>query len=117
LDKEAAEAELAKDRDGLERWLKEKPDHPAHWIHGFLLSPDLATHLTQPAETPPRGPEMSFIAPEGWKVKVVPFRLDLKKGKLVGTIMAIDEFSFDLMQRQREHWAAPPGLEATREVQ
>jgi len=117
LDEGAAEAELAKDRDALERWLRDKPDHPAHWIRGFLLSPDLAAHLTQPAESPPRGPEMGFAAPDGWKVKVVPFRLDLKRGKLIGTIMAIDEFSFDLMQRQQEHWAAPPGLEATREVQ
>jgi hypothetical protein len=116
LDDEAADAELNKDRDALERWLKDKPDHPAHWIRGFLLSPDLATHLTQPAEPPPRGPEMSFVAPDGWKVKAVPFRLDLKKGKLIGTIMAIDEFSFNLIQRQQEHWVAPPGLEARREV-
>jgi hypothetical protein len=117
MDEETAEAELSKDRDLLERWLKDKPDHPAHWIIGFLHSSDLATHLTQPPEPPPRGPEMSFDAPEGWKVKVVPFRLDVKQGKLIGTIMAIDESSFDLMQRQKEHWVAPPGLEATHEVQ
>src|SRR5947199_9865976 len=57
LDEEAADAELAKDRDLLERWLEDKPDHPAHWIRGFLLSADLATHLTQPAQPPARGPE------------------------------------------------------------
>jgi hypothetical protein len=117
FDEEAADAELARDRELLERWLKDKPLHPAHWIYGFLLSPDIATHLTQPADSPPRGPEMSFVAPEGWKVKIVPFRLDLKKGKLIGTITAIDKFSFDFMQRQQENWVAPPGLEAIREVQ
>src|SRR5262245_4462260 len=67
LDAEAAQSELDKDRDALERWLQEKPDLPAHWIRGFLQSPDLARHLTQPAEPPPRGPEMSFVAPQGWQ--------------------------------------------------
>src|SRR6266540_5805515 len=67
LDEEAADAELAKDRAVLERWLKAKPDHPAHWILGFLLSPDIAMHLTHPAEPPPRGPQMDFEAPSGWK--------------------------------------------------
>jgi hypothetical protein len=117
LDEEAADAELAADRNLLERWLEDKPGHPAHWIRGFLLAPDLATDLTQPVEPPPRGPEMSFLAPDGWKVNAVPFRLDLKKGKLIGTIMAIDQFSFDLMQWQKEQWVAPPGLEVTREIQ
>ena len=116
LDDEAAAAELAGDCDLLESWLKDKPDHPAHWIRGFLLSPDLATYLTQPAEPPPRGPEISFVAPEGWKVKLVPFRLDLKKGKLIGSVMAINQLTFGMMQRQQENWVAPPGLEATREV-
>ena len=117
LDEGAAEAELEKDPDLLERWLEDKPDHPAHWIRGYLLSPTLATDLTQPAELPPRGPQVSFVAPEGWKVKVVSSRLDLKRGKLIGTIMAVDEFSFDLMQRQHELWVGPPGLEVRREVQ
>ena len=108
---------LTKDLDLLEVWLSDKPDHPAHWIRGFLLSPDLATHLTQPPEPPRRGPEMSFVAPEGWKVKVVPFGLDLKKGKLIGTIMAIDPSFFEHMRRKQEQWIAPPGLKATLEVQ
>jgi hypothetical protein len=118
LDEEAAEAELAKDRDLLEHWLKDKPDHPAHWIRGFLLSPDLATHLTQPAEPPPRGPEMLFEAPNSWKVKSVPFRLDLKAGKVIGSIMAIDQFTFDLLQLQHEQAAKiqQPGVQATNEV-
>jgi len=107
LDDEAAEGELAKDRDLLERWLTDKPDHPAHWIRGFLLSEDLAAHLTQPAEPPPRGPEMFFEAPSGWKVKKVPFRLDLKAGKVIGSIMAIDEFTFNHLQWQREQTIAP----------
>jgi hypothetical protein len=116
LDEDAAAAPLDKDRDALERWLEDKPDHPAHWIRGFLLSPDLATHLTHQPKPPPRGPAMSFVAPEGWKVKVVPFRLDLKHGKLVGTITAIDELSFGLLERQHEDTVAPPGLKVAREV-
>src|SRR5829696_7933767 len=68
LDEEAAEAELTNDRNLLERWLKADRNHPAYWILGFLLSPDLATHLTRPPEPPPRGPEMAFKAPGGWKV-------------------------------------------------
>ena len=118
LDEETAEAELAKDRGLLARWLKDKPDHPAHWILGFLLSPDLATHLTQPAESPPRGPEMLFEAPNGWKVRKVPFRLDLKAGKVIGSIMAIDEFTFDLLQQQREQAARVrlPNVSVTTDV-
>jgi hypothetical protein len=44
---------------------------------------------------------MSFLAPDCWKAKVVPFGLNLKKGKLIDTIIAIDQLSFDLMQRQQ----------------
>lgn len=108
MDEDAADAELAKDRDLLERWLEDKPDHPAHWVRGFLLSADLATHLTQPAEPPPRGPEMFFEAPTGWKVKKVPFRLDLKAGKVIGSIMAIDELTFAHLQWQREQAMKTP---------
>jgi len=108
LDEEAADAELAKDRDLLERWLTDKADHPAHWIRGFLLSQDLAAHLTQPVEPPPRGPEMFFEAPTGWKVKKVPFRLDLKAGKVIGSIMAIDELTFAHLQWQRERAMKAP---------
>lgn len=118
LDEEAADAQLAKDRNLLERWLKDKPDHPAHWIRGFLLSPDLATHLTQPPEPPPRGPEMLFEAPDGWGVKTVPFRLDLRAGKVIGSIMAIDESTFRLLQLQRAQAAVfqESEVQATNEV-
>lgn len=118
LDEEAAEAELAKERDLLEHWLEDKPNHPAHWIRGFLLSPDLATHVTQPAEPPPRGPEMLFEAPNGWKVNTVPFRLDLKAGKIIGSIMAIDESSFEGSQREREQTTKlrQPGQETANEI-
>ena len=118
LDKAAAEAELGKDRKLLEHWLKDRPGHPAHWILGFLLSPDLATHLTVPAAPSPRGPEMAFEAPSGWKVNADPFRLDLKAGKVLGSIMPIDEFTFGLLQRQREQTAKiqQPGVKATTEV-
>ena len=118
LDEETADAGLAKDRDLLEGWLTDKPEHPAHWILGFLLSPDLATHLTQPAEIPPRSPEMLFEAPNGWKVKTVPFRLDLKAGKVIGSIMAIDKFTFELLQLQHEQAGKipQPGVQASIEV-
>jgi hypothetical protein len=102
MDEGAADAQLSEDRDLLERWLQDKPSHPAHWIRGFLLSADLAAHLTQPPEPPLRGPEMVFEAPEGWKMKRVPFRLDLKAGKVIGSIMSIDEFSFEHIQHERE---------------
>jgi hypothetical protein len=114
FDEMAATAELARDRALLEAWLKASagPDHPAYWVLGFLSSPDLATHLLQPAIPPPPPPVISFDAPEGWKVKVVSSRLDLKKGKLTGSIMAIDEWSFQTMQRQEEYW--PPGVPLSR---
>lgn len=102
LDLEAAEVRLEEDRELLKGWLADKPDHPAHWILGFILSPTLATDLTQPPEPPPRGPEMIFEAPAGWKVKSVPFRLDLNAGKVIGSIMAIEESWFEHHQRERE---------------
>lgn len=120
LDGDAADAQLAEDRDLLERWLEDKPDHPAHWIRGFLLSPDLAPHPTRPAEAPPRGPEMLFEAPTGWKVKAAPFRLDLKAGKIVGWIIAPfeDESSFEGSQREREQTAKlrQPGQQTANEI-
>lgn len=127
LDLEAAEARLAEDRDRLERWLEGKPEHPAHWILGFILSPTLATDLAQPvgappsgsAEPMPHGPKIDFVPPEGWRVKVLaPCLLQLKKGKLSGSVMAIDENLFHQTQRDREtEWVVAPGVEATREIQ
>lgn len=102
LDLEPAEARLEADRELLEGWLADKPDHPAHWILGFLLTPTLANYLTQPPEPLPRGPEMIFEAPAGWKAKSVPFRLDLKAGKVIGSIMAIEESWLEHHQRERE---------------
>jgi hypothetical protein len=127
LDLEAAEARLADDRDRLERWLEDKPDHPAGWILGFILSPTLATDLTQPVGPPPprgttgpmlHGPKVDFVPPDGWRVKqLAPYLLQLKKGKLTGTVMAIDERLFHQTQRDRENWVVWPGVEATRDVQ
>jgi hypothetical protein len=127
LDLEAAEAQLAEDRDRLERWLKDKPDHPAHWILGFILSPTLATDLTQSvgpaprgaAEPVPQGPKIDFVPPEGWRVKeLAPYLLQLKKGKLSGSVLAIDEGLFHQTQRERESdWVVSPGVEATRDIQ
>jgi hypothetical protein len=120
MDEAAADAELAKDRDLLTRWLQDKPDHPAHWIRGFLLSPVLATRITQPAEPPRLGPEMVFEPPDGWKVKAVPFQLALKAGKVVGSITTLeDEFSFEHSQREREQTATRPhphGMQTANEI-
>jgi len=108
LDLEAAEAQMDGDRELLAGWLEDKPDHPAHWILGFIVSPTLAFDPMQPPRPPPRGPEMLFEAPKGWKVKIVPFRLDLKAGKVIASIMAIDEGTFRLLQWQREQAAKAP---------
>lgn len=116
MDEVAADAQLAEDRELLAIWLEDKPDHPAHWIHGFLLDPDLATYLTQPPEPPERGPTIGFVAPGGWKVKVVPFGLNLKKEKLIGTITVIEELSFDIMQEQQKLWTTSPDMELTRTI-
>jgi hypothetical protein len=119
LDEEAAEAELAKDRDLLEDWLKDKPDHPAHWIHGFILSPTLATDLAQPPEPPLRGPEILFEAPNGWKVKTLPFGLSLKSGKIGGSISTIhDESWFEGSLQEREQTAKLrwPGQQTANEI-
>ena len=113
LDLEAAETQLDGDRERLAGWLEDKPDHPAHWILGFILSPTLANDLTEPPALPPRGPEMLFEAPEGWKVKTFPFQLDLKAGKVIGSITAIGEETFRLLQWQREQAgnSPPPVIE------
>jgi hypothetical protein len=120
LDEDAADAALAEDRQLLETWLKNEAsgDHPAYWVLGYLLSPDIAAHLTRPAEPPPRGPVMSFDAPEGWEVKIVPFRLDLKKGKVIGSIQAIDAVTLGHFRAAYEAPAppvgiAPPGIKAS----
>jgi hypothetical protein len=126
MDGIAAEAALASDRKRLETWLKTfgSPDHPAYWVLGFLLSPDLAQNLLLPPEPVPQGPTISFDAPAGWKVKAVPFRLDLKKAKILGFIMVIEEFGFNVMNIQMAklmtmpndpQWA-PPGLVAATDM-
>jgi hypothetical protein len=127
LDLEAAEALLASDRDQLEHWLVDKPDHPAHWVLGFILSPTLATDLAEPVVAQPRrteapvmrGPKIEFVTPAGWTLKqLAPYLLQLKKGKLSGTVMVIDETLFHQTQRDREEkWVVSPGIEATREIQ
>jgi hypothetical protein len=127
LDLEAAEAKLAEDHDRLERWLEAHPQHPAHWIAAYISSPTLAFDLSQsiepapsmPAEPTPRGPKIDFVAPDGWRVKqLAPYLLQVKKGKLSATVMAIDQSMFHQTQRERESdWVVPPGVEATREIQ
>jgi hypothetical protein len=119
LNEDAGAEALSKDRELLESWLKTSGSqhHPAYWVLGYLSLPDLAAQVIRPAEPPSPGPKMTFDPPEGWKMKAVPFWLELKKGKLIGTIGAIDEFSFDRMQRQHEQWVPPPAVQGTWQTQ
>jgi hypothetical protein len=118
LDAESADALIATDRESLGRWLRDQPDHPAHWIMGFLLSLDLGAHLTRPANPLSRGPTFEFQAPVSWTVKAVWHRLDLKAGKIIGSIMAHDEATHRRLQQNHE-WAMKnqrPGVVTTTEV-
>jgi hypothetical protein len=118
LDEDAAAEALSKDRDQLERWLKTSAseDHPAYWVLGYLSLPDLAQQLTGPPEPPPIGPKMDFEPPDGWEMMVVPYRLDLKRGRLWASIAAIGQKSMDIQLRQLELWSVEPPLEATLEM-
>jgi hypothetical protein len=100
LDEKTASEALIKDGELLERWLKDKGDHPAHWIRGYLYSPELATYLMQPPEPQPRGPEIHFEAPPGWKGETLPFALELIAGEVLAGISVIDESTFNLLQLQ-----------------
>jgi hypothetical protein len=112
LDEARAQAELSKDRELLETWLKTSapPDHPGYWILGYLSLPGLARELLRPPEPPPRGPTIAFESPSDWKVKTIPFGLSLEKGKLLGSIAVMDENTLDLLQRQRGQVAEVPGF-------
>jgi hypothetical protein len=114
LDETKAAQALSNDREELERWLKSSapPDHPANWVFGYISLPDLAQHLTHPPEPAPVGPKIDFQPPEGWKVNVVPFRLDLKCGRLWASIAVFDPQMSTRLQ-QFDHWCARPPLEAT----
>jgi hypothetical protein len=48
----------------------------------------------------------------------MPFRLDLKAGKVTGSIMAIDQFTFELLQAQFQESAKvkQPGIEAAMQI-
>ncbi len=91
-----ADEALIGDRQLLDEWLKASGslDHPAYWILGYLSLPGLASYLNQPPEPSDPGPTISFVPPHGWKVKIVPFRLDLKHGKLWAEITTINELGF-----------------------
>jgi hypothetical protein len=119
LDDAAAVAALSRDQELLAAWLKDKPDHPAHWISGFLLYAELTMCLTEPDEPSPPDIEIHFEAPEGWTAKPGPSRLDLKAGKIIGSIMESDEFSFGRQSEELKRKAAqvlPPDAEHTHVV-
>jgi hypothetical protein len=103
LDLEAATLALESDREQLQDWLSAYPDHPAHWVLGYILSPDVAEHLSRPPEPIDPGPTIAFELPAGWKkVRTIPFRLDFKKGKVHGSITALDELGFESLRHDRE---------------
>lgn len=114
LDDEAAAVALGKDRDLLQTWLDATAarGHPAYWVVGYLSSPDIAVHVLHPPQ-PGQGPVMTFEVPRGWAMKAVPFRLDLKKAKLLAEITAIDRETFDRHQLKHALASHPPGVQAT----
>ena len=103
LDRRAAEAAVAKERDLLKTWLETTggPHHPAYWVLGYLSSPGLATFLQRPppkSKPKPRQPRRSaiaFEAPDGWTVKPGAWRMDLKTKGIVGLIEGMDEAEYD----------------------
>jgi hypothetical protein len=111
LEADAAAAELESDRALLAAWLEAEapPDHPAYWILGYLLHPDLAIEMIRPPELPSRGPDLAFDVPDGWKMKAVPFQLHLRKGKLIGVITAIDRSTFEFTLNLTNPWCIAPG--------
>jgi hypothetical protein len=118
LDEMEATAALSKDREQLARWLKASaaPDHPAYGVLGYLSLPEIAQQLVRPPEPPLAGPKITFEPPNGWKMKVVPFRLDLKFGRVWASIAAINQLSMEIQLRNFEHWSVQSPLEATLET-
>jgi hypothetical protein len=126
LDEADAEDALSKDRELLEGWLKtfDSTEHPAWWLVGYLMSPDLTEYLFRPPEPPRRGPEIAFEPPDGWKTKAVPFQLQFKMKNLVGDITAAEEgLGADILKYQIDHepppWTPidPPGVTSGIEAQ
>ncbi len=118
LDLEAATLKLDSDREQLRDWLNTQPDHPAHWVLGYLSLPDIAEHLSGPMEPIDPGPTIAFELPAGWRVvRMIPFRLDFKKGKVHASITALDELGFESLRHSREQPAVEikiPGFEQPR---
>jgi hypothetical protein len=127
LDEQAGVEAVSKDREQLERWLKTSasPGHPAHYVFGvltYLSVSDVVQQLIRPPEPPPPGPTISVDAPDGWKITRASYNVSLKKGKLFAMIMAIDKFSFQGQQKQKQVLegrlgeAGAPGLQATFDI-
>jgi hypothetical protein len=103
LDLEAATLKLDSDRAQLQHWLNAHSDHPAHWVLGYLSLPGISELLSQQMEPIDPGPTIAFELPAGWKVvRTIPFRLDFKKGKVHGSITALDELNFKFLRHSRE---------------
>jgi hypothetical protein len=95
-----AQRRLAADREALRSWLESSAPqgHPAQWVLGFLSHPKLAKELLEPAPGRPPEPLIEFEPPAGWRVRVTPFNLNLRKGKPTASITLINEFSFRNLQ-------------------
>lgn len=109
MDEESAEAALEHDRALLEAFLKEEApeDHPAYAILGALSFSGLASYLGRPPVPPPLGPEITFDAPQGWKVQDAPFKRIVRKGKVFAEITVIEEGS---IPRWKLHFEGVPSI-------
>ncbi|MBL8848935.1 MAG: hypothetical protein JNG89_04595 [Planctomycetaceae bacterium] len=104
LNLKTARAAIKADRNQLETWLRELGDgmHPAYWVLGYLSAPRLVDELRAPPEPDPVWPVITFDAPPGWKTEAAQNTIGLRKGKLVGQIVVIDEMSFLILQKQHD---------------
>lgn len=120
LDARAASRALEADYVALEKWLADKPTHPAYWILGVLFSPNLMDGLDPQgvpgAETGEREaplekmPEIHFDAPAGWLKTPFPYRVDLECGNLRGTITYVYPLSFDGRVREMKNRHKPVSI-------
>jgi hypothetical protein len=125
LDSEAAAEAVSADCEELQRWLKsfDSRMHPAHWVLGslsYLSTSGNVEQLLKAPEPPPPLATVDFEPPAGWKMTRAPYgMINPKKGKLIGVIKAIDQFSFELRTKQLSladaNVLAAPGMQATHE--
>jgi hypothetical protein len=114
LDIDEAEVELAKDAKTLEQWLMDKPEHPAHWIYGLISSHHLVFDLFGIEEALPPLPNIEFEPPKGWRVKITPRYLQLKRRRLTTALEVTDDGMFEVHEQNWKNWKPNEGLVADR---